>query len=130
MSEVRKLRLVLTPTADWERVRAFYRDLLGLVEAGGWELPGDRGAFLSGGAGELELMEADARALGVLPPSTAGWALALEVTDAAAAHARVLAVGVPVLRDLTRQPWGTLDFVVEDPAGRPVLLYEEPPPFP
>lgn len=120
---IRRLRLIHTPTLDWEVVRAFYRDLLDLPESGGWGFPGDRGAFLAAGAGEIELMERDAAALDLLPGARPGWHLALEVDDLDAAHARLLAAGVPVLRGLRSHPWGSRDFVVSDPAGNLILLF-------
>jgi catechol 2,3-dioxygenase-like lactoylglutathione lyase family enzyme len=121
----RKLRLIHGPTPDWEAMRRFYGEILCLEEAGGWDLPGDRGAFLSAGAGELELMEADPVALEVLPEPGA-WHLALEVEDLDAMLARVRAAGAPVVRKVVIQPWGVRDCVVRDPAGNPVLLYEQP----
>lgn len=120
---VRRLRLIHTPTLDWELVRAFYRDVLDLPESGGWDLPDDRGAFLAAGAGEIELMERDAAALDLLPGARPGWHLALEVDDVDAVHARLRAAGVEVVRGLRSHPWGSRDFVVSDPAGNLVLLF-------
>ena len=120
---IRRLRLIHTPTPDWEVVRAFYRDVLELSEAGGWDLPGDRGTFLAAGAGEIELMEQDAAELDLLPGALPGWHLALEVEDVDAAHSRLSAAGVPVLRGIRSHPWGSSDFVVADPAGNLVLLF-------
>ena len=122
---LRKLRVIHTPTRDWERTRVFYREVLGLDETGSWERPGDRGAFLTGGPGELELMEVDAVSLGVLPES-GGWQLALQVDDIAAEHARLCEHPGVVMTGIRSQPWGSRDFVVVDPEGNPVLLYEQP----
>jgi catechol 2,3-dioxygenase-like lactoylglutathione lyase family enzyme len=128
----RRLRLIHAPTPDWDEMRRFYHDVLGLPEVGGWDLPGDRGAFLtlpildSGpppGA-EIELMEQDMQTAGVLPEGSRGWHLALEVADLDAECQRLRTLGVPVVRQLKRHPWGARDFVVQDPAGNPVLLFE------
>lgn len=123
---VLRLRLIHTPTPQWEAVRSFYRDVLGLPETGGWEFPGDRGAFLEAGAAEIEVMEQDAAQLGVLPPGASGWCLSLEVADVDAEWLRLQAQGVPILREPVTQPWGARDFVVRDPAGNPVLIYQPP----
>jgi len=119
---IRRLRLIHTPTPNWEVVAVFYRDVLGLEETGGWSLPGDRGSFLAAGLAEIEVMEQDAAQLGILPPG-AGWRLALEVDDLDAEYARLAALGVPVAREVVQQPWGARDFVIRDPAGNTLLLF-------
>lgn len=121
----RKLRLIHSPTADWEAVRAFYRDALCLPETGGWDAPGDRGAFLAGGVGELEVMEQDVGALGVIPGAAPGWHLALQVDDAGAEYERLRTIPGVVLTEVRTQPWGTRDFVVRDPVGRAILIFEQ-----
>jgi catechol 2,3-dioxygenase-like lactoylglutathione lyase family enzyme len=120
---VRGLRLIHSPTPDWEAVRAFYRDVLGLEETGGWERPGDRGSFLAAGSAELELMEVDAASIGVLPKNPGGWSLALEVDDLEAEFSRLSALGAAVSARIEERPWGSRDFLVRDPAGNLVLLF-------
>jgi hypothetical protein len=52
------LRLILSPVVDWPATRAWYRDVLGLAETGGWDSgKGNRGSFLRVGSGEIELLE-------------------------------------------------------------------------
>ena len=121
---VRRLRLIHSPTPDWETVRGFYTEVLGLEATGGWDLPGDRGAFLAAGGGEIEVMEEDVRALGIFPDGSSGWHLALEVEDAAAECQRLRSIGAAVEGDVRRQPWGSRDFIVRDPAGNPVLIFD------
>ena len=120
---VRSLRLIHSPTPAWEEVRAFYRDLLGLEETGGWDLPGDRGSFLAAGPGEIEVMEQDAAALGIVPPGAGPWHLALEVENVDAAVETLRARGVPIVSEVQARPWGTRDCVIRDPAGNAVLLF-------
>ncbi len=121
---VRRLRLIHSPTPEWEAVRDFYVEVLGLEETAGWDLPGDRGAFLAAGGGEIEVMEQDVGALGIFPGGSAGWHLALEVENAEAEHQRLRSLGTAVEGDVRRQPWGTRDFIVRDPAGNPVLIFD------
>jgi catechol 2,3-dioxygenase-like lactoylglutathione lyase family enzyme len=121
---VRRLRLIHSPTADWEAVRAFYRDALGLEETGAWDLPGDRGSFLQAGAAEIEVMEQDAAVIGITPGAPPGWRLALEVEDLDAEFARLRDLGVTASDGITLRPWGSRDFLVRDPAGNLVLLFD------
>ncbi|MFN3653627.1 MAG: VOC family protein [Armatimonadota bacterium] len=123
---IRRLRLIHAPSSDWERLREFYRDVLRLPETGGWDLPGDRGAFLAAGEAEVELMEQDLASAGVLDTPASGWQLALEVDDLDAEHARLAAAGVELLRGIREHPWGSRDFVARDPAGNLVLIYSDP----
>jgi predicted enzyme related to lactoylglutathione lyase len=120
----RRLRLIHSPTPDWETVRRFYRDVLLLPETGGWDTPGDRGSFLGAAGGEIELMEVDAAAADILPES-GGWSLALQVEDAAAEYERLSALNVDLPREPTTRPWGAVDFVVQDPAGNWILLFQQ-----
>jgi catechol 2,3-dioxygenase-like lactoylglutathione lyase family enzyme len=122
---IRTLRLILSPTPEWEAARAFYRDVLGLEETSGWEQPGDRGSFLAAGDGEIELMEQDVAALGIVPGAGAGWHLALEVDDLESAHARLRGTGSAT--GIRQHPWGSRDFVVRDPAGNLVLIFSSVP---
>ncbi len=119
-----RLRLIHSPTPDWERMRAFYRDVLGLVETGGWDLPGDRGAFLELGGAEVEVMEQDVARLGIYPGAAPGWHPALEVEDLDAEHRRLALLGVPSDGGIRRHPWGTRDFIIRDPLGNPILIFQ------
>lgn len=49
------------------------------------------------------------------PPT--GVALVLEVADPTAAYGQVVAAGWPLVEELSRRPWGLVDFRVLDPAG-------------
>jgi catechol 2,3-dioxygenase-like lactoylglutathione lyase family enzyme len=120
----RRLRLIHSPTPDWEDVRRFYRDVLLLPETGGWDAPNDRGVFLGAAGGEIELMEVDAAAADILPRA-GGWSLALQVEDAAAEYERLSALNVHLPRAPVARPWGAVDFIVQDPAGNWILLFQQ-----
>ena len=117
-------RLLLSPTPQWEEVRRFYRDTLGLPETGGWALPQDRGAFLTLPAADLEIMEQDAATLGIIPNRCAAWSLLLQVDDLDAELARLESAGVTPDRGPTTRPWGARDALIRDPAGTPLVLFE------
>ena len=121
---VRKLRLIHSPTPEWEVQRAFYRDVLRLPETGGWDFPGDRGAFLGELTAEVEVMEQDAAALGIFPGAAPGWHLALEVDALDAEYERLGDFAGVVLTEIRRQPWGSRDFLIRDPAGNQILIFE------
>lgn len=123
-------RLLHSPTPQWEEVRRFYRDTLGLPETGGWSLPEDRGSFLKPPAAEVEIMEQDAAALGIVPPQPGTWTLLLEVDNLDSELARLESAGVKIERSVIERPWGARDAVIRDPAGTPLVLFEQLPPEP
>jgi catechol 2,3-dioxygenase-like lactoylglutathione lyase family enzyme len=120
---MRSLRLIHTPTPNWEAMCSFYELVLLLPRIEGWDEPGDRGVFLKLTGGEIELMEQDAEALGLYPPG-AGWRLAIRVEDVDAEYERLAALNVPLPREITPRPWGARDFLVQDPAGNWILLFQ------
>ena len=120
---VRKLRLIHSPTPGWETMRRFYRDQLLLEQTGGWDQENDRGAFLSLETGELELMELDAADIGIVPTAQSPWTIALQVDSAEAECARLRDIGVPILRAVEARPWGSQDFLIQDPAGNVLLIF-------
>jgi catechol 2,3-dioxygenase-like lactoylglutathione lyase family enzyme len=85
---------VAISTAQFERLRAFYVEALGLAEVGG--LPDQQIVFLDAGGVTLELVgEADASVPGPDGFERRGWQhLAWEVPDVDAAYADLLARGV------------------------------------
>lgn len=103
-------------------MRAFYRDVLQLPEAGGWDEPGDRGVVFSCAGGEVELMEQDASALAIYPEG-AGWRLALQVADVQKEYDRLESLNIPMPRPIVERSWGARDFVVQDPAGNWILIF-------
>ena len=56
--------------------------------------------------------------------------LTLQVSDAKAEHARLRAVGAPIVHDLHDEPWGQRRFSLRDPAGTFVDVVEQIDPAP
>ena len=50
----------------------------------------------------------------------------LQVRDIHAEHVRLAAVGVPVIREPTTEPWGLIEMWIEDPDGIRIVLVEVP----
>jgi uncharacterized glyoxalase superfamily protein PhnB len=124
---MRQLRLIISPVPDWAVTRTWYRDVLGLVEFDGWDAgEGDRGSFLAVGPAEIEVMEASITGFTPLPDSGGRPALtiALRVDDLDREWRRLLGHGVHVLQPPTDRPWGSRDFIVTDPNGVPILLFQ------
>jgi catechol 2,3-dioxygenase-like lactoylglutathione lyase family enzyme len=119
------VRFLYSPTLRWEKVRRFYRDLLAFPETGGWDLPGDRGALLTPSSAEIEIMEQDAADLGILPEGSGGWSLMIEVDDLNAELARLASAGVVIERGAIERAWAARDALIRDPAGSPILLFEQ-----
>ena len=101
------------PVRDVTRALAFYRDVIGLdvVHAE----PDGSFALLRREGAEVALVRADS-------PSPQG--AYLYVRGVEALHARCQSNGVRVVNPLTRQPWGLLDFVIEDPDGHRIAVGE------
>jgi predicted enzyme related to lactoylglutathione lyase len=50
----------------------------------------------------------------------------IQVRDIHAEHARLAAVGVPVVREPAAEPWGLIEMWIEDPGGIRIVLAEVP----
>jgi catechol 2,3-dioxygenase-like lactoylglutathione lyase family enzyme len=104
---------VLVRSADPERARAFYRDVLGLAVYR--EFPGGTVFFL--GQGLLEVSGGgDAEAI----DTTRLW---LQVRDLGQAAAEL---ADHVVREARRESWGLLEMWISDPDGRLIVLVEVP----
>jgi catechol 2,3-dioxygenase-like lactoylglutathione lyase family enzyme len=128
--DVLSSRILVRP-ADPARSREFYRDLLGLAVYREFGPPDDPGLVFFLGSGFLEVSgRADS------PPGSPGspgpegrpgpvmiW---LQVRDVTAEHARLAAVGVPIVRGPVAEPWGLTEMWIEDPDGIRVVLVEVP----
>ena len=101
---------VLAFVSDLPRSKAFYRDKIG----GKLTTDEPRVAGLAFGEGYLVLhvdeRSSEQRVYG------GGMTIALRVEDAAAEHARLTQLGVPVT-ELLDQPWGERNFTFTDPDG-------------
>ncbi len=111
-------------SADLDRSRAFYRDLLGF-EVGmdmGWVVN-----FVSPDTPTAQVIVMDRdRSADVQPDMT------IEVDDVDHLHARAIALGHEVVHPLTDEPWGVRRFFVKDPDGTivNVMAHLPPPPSP
>ncbi len=113
--EILSGRVLLRP-ADARRAQRFYRDVLGLAVYR--EFAGGEVYFLGNGLLEVSGRAADG------PPT--GLELWLQVRDVGAEHARLAALGVPVLRPPRTEPWGLVEMWIEDPDGVRIALVEVP----
>ncbi|MFD7654014.1 VOC family protein [Actinosynnema sp. NPDC059797] len=104
---------VLIRSADPERARAFYRDVLGLAVHR--EFPGGTVFFLGGGFLEVS-------GSGEEEP-TGATRLWLQVRDLGAAAERLAG---HVVRPPRREPWGLDEMWVADPDGRLIAFVEVP----
>ncbi len=123
---VSELRLVVT-APDYEQALRFYRDVLGLPERAAYESPGGRVTILEAGRATLELadpphaayiddVEVGRRVAGHIR-------VAFEVTDTAAATARLAAGGATIIAEPVPTPWETLNARLEGPAGLQLTLF-------
>ena len=108
--------------ADVDRSIAFYRDHLGFIVEATYDDP-PYATLIRNGV-RLSVAEqghaADDRPgveMVVPDPARLPAILVLEVTDAAAVHAVMVAEGVPMLAEPYAPPWGGLRFFIVDPDG-------------
>jgi catechol 2,3-dioxygenase-like lactoylglutathione lyase family enzyme len=116
-------RVLLRPS-DFDASVDFYERRLGLVRYREWGRPGSRGAVYFLGGGYLELTESGAG------HPVRGVRLWLQVADAVAAHAELLAAGVAVTEPPQRKPWGLIEMTISDPDGLGLVVVETPPDHP
>src|SRR3954468_21742681 len=121
-----ELRVSLT-VRDFERLRAFYRDVVGLPEAQSWEFNGHGGVFDVGRA-TLELIDEEHAAfvdeveVG-RPAATGGIRLALAVAAAAPAAQRSVDGGGELLGDARETPRGDRNARTRPPEGPQLTLF-------
>ena len=125
---VTELRLVVT-APDYDEALRFYRDVLGLPERAAFSSPGGRVTILEAGRATLELadpphaayvddVEVGHRAAGHIR-------VAFEVSDAAAATARLAGAGATVIAEPVRTPWQSLNSRLEAPGGLQLTLFSD-----
>ena len=109
-------RVLLRPV-DAERSARFYRETLGLAVYR--EFSGGVVFFLGGAFLEVS---------GTAPTGTPARDLELwlQVRDVGAEHERLVAAGVPIIREPRREPWGLVEMWVSDPDGVRIVLVEVP----
>ena len=128
--EVTQLRLVVT-TPDYEQALHFYRDVLGLPEHAAYASPGGQVTILEAGRATLEL--ADPGQAAYIDDVEAGQRVAghirvaFEVSDTAAATARLAAAGATIIAGPAPTPWQSLNARLEGPAGLQLTLFSDLP---
>ena len=126
---VTELRVSLT-VRDFERLRAFYRDTVGLPEAQSWDFRG-HGVVFDVGRATLELIDEEHAAfvdeveVGG-PAHTGGIRLALAVPDAAEAVRRLTGGGAELLGAPRETPWGDVNARTQPPEGPQVTVFSPP----
>lgn len=116
--DVLSSRLLLRPS-DLLRSQRFYRDTLGLAVAREFGDPAAPGVvFFLGGGG---LLEVSGRGAGL-----GDGGLWLQVRDVDAEHARLLALGVTIVRPPTLEPWGLRECWIADPDDVRIVLVQIP----
>jgi lactoylglutathione lyase len=127
---VTELRLVVT-VSDYEQALKFYRDVLGLPERAAYSSSGGRVTILEAGRATLELadpphaayiddVEVGRRVAGHIR-------VAFEVSDSAAATARLAMGGAAVIAEPVPTPWGSLNARLEGPADLQLTLFSDLP---
>ncbi|MGW6060272.1 VOC family protein [Streptomyces sp. NPDC055189] len=119
MVHVLSSRILLRPT-DPERSRAFYGDALGLGVYREFGTGPERGTVYFLGGGFLEVSGRSET------PPAPGLQLWLQVADARAAHADLVAQGVEVVREPVKEPWGLIEMWIADPDGVKIVMVEVP----
>ena len=128
--EVTQLQLVVT-APDYEQALHFYRDVLGLPEYAAYASPGGRVTILEAGRATLEL--ADPGQAAYIDDIEAGQRVAghirvaFEVSDTAAATARLAAAGAIAIAGPAPTPWQSLSARLEGPAGLQLTLFSDLP---
>lgn len=127
--QVAEMRLSLT-VSDFERLRSFYRDAVGLPESQSWDFHG-HGVVFEVGRATLELIDPEHAAfvddveVGG-PAATGGVRIALRVADAAGAAGRLVEGGAELLAEARPTPWGDVNARVRPPEGPQVTVFSPP----
>jgi predicted enzyme related to lactoylglutathione lyase len=110
---------VLYRSRDFDTLRGFYQDTLGLHVARDYGPKEELlGVVLFLGGGFLELIRATTSS-----PSVTLW---LQVRDAGGEEDRLRRAGVGVVKAVERMPWGLIESWVRDPEGNELRLVEVP----
>jgi catechol 2,3-dioxygenase-like lactoylglutathione lyase family enzyme len=123
---VTELRISLT-VSDFERLRAFYRDAVGLPEAQSWDFRG-HGVVFDVGRATLELIDEEHAAfvdeveVGG-PAATGGIRIALAVPDATRAAADLVEGGAELLGEARETPWGDVNARTRPPEGPQLTVF-------
>ena len=117
--EILGSRILIRPSEP-ERSQRFYRDTLGLAIYREYETGDVPGLVFFLGNGLLEVSGRSA------DPRGSAMAIWIQVRDVEAEHLRLLAAGVPVIREPRLEPWGLVEMWIADPDGVRIALVEVP----
>jgi catechol 2,3-dioxygenase-like lactoylglutathione lyase family enzyme len=126
---VLELRVAIT-ASDFERLKQFYADGLGLEIAASWQNDGGNAVLLDLGHAALEIF--DERQAQVVDDLEAGSRVsgqirfALQVPDLTSAMELLLAHGAALVHPPVETPWGDLNVRLRDPDGMQVTLFQVP----
>jgi catechol 2,3-dioxygenase-like lactoylglutathione lyase family enzyme len=124
--DVSELRITLT-VADFDAAVRLYRDALGLPEVADWSSERGRVLLLDAGRATLELFdEAQAAMVDELEVGervSGTVRLALQVPDADAAAASLVAAGATAVAPAVDTPWGDRNARVAAPDGMQLTLF-------
>jgi uncharacterized glyoxalase superfamily protein PhnB len=115
-------------TSRYEETLAFYRDGLELPVTSSWERSkDDRGTIFAAASGMIEVLARPQTA--VENPAwddraPQGMMIVVEVTDIDAVYRRTTVYGFTIREALKDQTWGHRSFVVSDPNGVHLYLFE------
>lgn len=112
-------RVLLRP-ADFAASVDFYEHRLGLVRYREWGAAPHRGVVYFLGGGYLELTESG-QGLHIN-----GLRLWLQVADAQAARDEIASLGIVIVAEPERKPWGLIELSVHDPDGLEIVIVETP----
>ena len=119
---------VAVTASDYEPLRRFYCDGLGVAPSQLWSNDGGRAALLDLGRATLEIFdEAQARAIDQIEVGrrvSGQVRFALQVPDLQAALDRLLAHGANVVHSPVVTAWGGLNARVQDPSGMQITLFQ------
>jgi predicted enzyme related to lactoylglutathione lyase len=111
---------VIVRAPDFTRTRSFYEETIGLRVYREYGVSGRvTGVVYFLGGGFLEVTGGEAGE----PNDVVLW---LQVADAVAESARLLAAGVTVRKPVERMPWGLVELWIEGPDGVELRIVEVP----
>jgi uncharacterized glyoxalase superfamily protein PhnB len=126
MSEIFQVNIV-RHTKNYETMRKFYLDGLGMKIVEEWNEPDNRGTLLSfGGKAANTVIEVidlwQESVPGVKPVNVV---LSIEVDKVDAWHDELIKRGILIARGLVDNPWGHRSFGVDDPDGFRIWYYQD-----
>lgn len=126
---VRQLRLVVEAD-DFDRARAFYRDVLRMPEVSTFHGVNDqRGVVLAAGIATLELntpaQKREVDRIEVGHPTLSPIRVALEVADADRTTSQVVEAGAVVTAPAVDTPWGSRNSRFQAPAGLELTVFHQ-----